>query len=129
MPQGQRKRVQILPGKFPDVGAVMIRWLKEPETRPGTVEELVDQLSGLAQIDTDIIRKVEFIDTPMDTALFRLPPLEMVQATLDWLDNANTTISGYQLPDYYGIDTAELDLTPSELFHSRIGDYTTGECR
>lgn len=125
----QKKRVTILVDKYPEVGAVFVRWVQDPESRPTNVEELQAQLSGLAEIDTKIIKYVKFVDTPMDTALFRLPPREMVEKTLAWAAGGNTNISGYVLPDYYDIDTSSLNLTPLELFHCRIGDYTTGECR
>lgn len=119
------KRVRVLPGQHAKLGEKMIEWLLHPSRRPKDIKQLAGQLAGIAELDK-VLKYVEFIDTPMEVAKFRLPPREMVEASLQRAQNVD--IADYGLPDFYG-DGADPGLTPLELFQSRIGDYTTGECR
>lgn len=126
-PQKLKKRVQIVPGKHAIVGARMIEWTLDPSTRPTTIEELKEQL-GDAVVLADTLKAVQFIDTNLEIALFRLPPRSMVQASYDRATNPDFDKADYMLPAYYGLDADDLPLSPLELLQSRVGDYTTGEC-
>ena len=130
MPTSTQKRVQIIPGQFSAMGEKVIEWVLDPASRPVTADDLRDQLEDIAVV-TNKVNAVMFVETPDDVALFRLPPKYMVEASEARVTNPGFVMSDYNLPDYYGItDAADLpnNMTPQKLFHSRIGDYTTGEC-
>ena len=123
------KRIEILDGMHAEVGKKMIEWVLHPETRPTTVAQLKSALDGLATIDEQKIKAVQFIDTNPSVALFRLPPKDMVQASVDRAEDPAFNIADYKLPGYYQVtNPSALGLTAIDLFRSRIGDYTTGEC-
>ncbi|MEQ9178837.1 MAG: hypothetical protein RIF44_09000 [Nitratireductor sp.] len=123
-----KKRIKILPGMHADVGRKVVEWVRDPATRPKTVAELEAQLSGLAVVDTTELGAVVFIETPMSAAIFRLPPRDMVEASIERASSSTFDLADYQLPGYYDTTAKELGISALELFHSRIGDYTTGEC-
>lgn len=128
MPNELKKRVQILDGMHDEIGKKMIEWTLKPNTRPQTIEDLEKQFRNLAKLSPEL-KDVMFIDTPPSIALFRLPPKNMVLASLARAEDEDFKITDYKLPGYYGdIDFEERGIDALTLFRSRIGDYTTGEC-
>ncbi|NKB58017.1 MAG: hypothetical protein GKS00_16970 [Alphaproteobacteria bacterium] len=122
-----KKRVAIVPGKHAIVGAKMIEWVMNPESRPKTVEELREQFGDAVEL-SDTLKAVQFIDTNMEIALFRLPPREMVEASFNRAKDPKFELTDYNLPAYYGLKAEDLPMSALELLQSRVGDYTTGEC-
>ncbi len=105
----------------------MIEWVFDPASRPTTVEQLKEQLGGAVTVD-DSLNAVMFVETPLDVAVFRLPPKEMVQASVDRASSGTFEPGDYPLPDFYQVDAGDLGLDALTLFQSRVGDYSTGQC-
>lgn len=121
------KRIKVIQGKYRQVGEIVIRWILEPTSRPQTVAQLRQQLDGYATVD-ESLTDVQFVDTPLDVAVFRLPPKEMVEASLARVQSNNFDRSQYRLPSFYGITADNLNLEPLDLFRCRVGDYSTSQC-
>ena len=121
------KRVKILPGKHRFVGEKMVKWALGEEPRPKSIEDLKKELGDAVEL-SPVLKKVEFIDTPLETALFRLPPREMVQASRNRVRRSDFEKAEYLLPSFYEVKAEDIALTPEQLFHARVADYTTGEC-
>jgi hypothetical protein len=114
------------------LGKKIVDWTLNPGNRPRTIAEFEQQLTGaLTVVDKTKTTKVNFIDTPLDTILIRLPPREILQQARDTYSNASLTVDQYDFPPYYEVDKAKMSeagTTPADLFYSSVGDYTTSEC-
>ena len=124
------KRISVT--DYASLGKKIVEWTLNPETRPRTIDEFEYQLVGaLKVVDKTKTTKVNFIDTPLDTILIRLPPREILQEAKDTYSNPKLPIDQYDFPSYYEIDLDKLKgkgTTPAELFYASVGDYTTSEC-
>jgi hypothetical protein len=127
------KRIRVINHRL--LGEKIVEWTLNPATRPRTIQEFQDQLTyALQVIDPTKTTKLNFIDTPMDTILIRLPPKEILQEAKDTYSNTNLPLEEYGFPPYYEIDKIHLDklkqtgVTAADLFYSSVGDYTTSEC-
>jgi hypothetical protein len=125
------KRVDIIDHAL--VGRRMVDWTLNRQPRPTTMQEFVTAMTGALTV-RDLTKTTTFggfIDTPLDTLKFRLPPASMIQQAESTYTNPSFDIVNYPLPQYYGVDLNKLKqagLTAAELFYSRVGDYTTQEC-
>jgi hypothetical protein len=124
------KRISVIDHRL--LGQKIVEWTLNPATRPRTIEEFQYQLTGaLTVVDPTKTTKLNFIDTPMDTILIRLPPKEILQQAKDTYSNAAISMDQYDFPPYYEVDLAKLKIkgvTAADLFYSSVGDYTTSEC-
>ena len=114
------------------LGQKIVDWTLYPGNRPRTIAEFEDQLKGaLTVVDKTKTTKLNFIDTPMDTILIRLPPREILQQAQATYTNTSLPLDQYGFPSYYEIDMDKqkaLGTTPADLFYASVGDYTTSEC-
>jgi hypothetical protein len=124
------KRISVT--NYPQLGKKIVEWTLNPETRPRTIDEFEYQLTGaLKVVDKTKTTKLNFIDTPLDTILIRLPPREILQRAKDTYSGPKLLIDQYDFPPYYEIDRAKMKqegTTPEDLFYASVGDYTTSEC-
>src|SRR5438067_1872286 len=115
------------------VGKKIVEWTLDPGTRPTTIEAFEKQLAGgLTVKDKTRTTKLNFIDTPYDTILIRLPPREIIQQAKDaYSATPPPSVDDYPFPAYYRVDPAKVKaamITAEDLFYSSVGDYTTAEC-
>ena len=114
------------------LGQKIVEWTLDPGTRPRTIAEFEYQLTGaLTVVDKTKTTKLNFIDTPLDTILIRLPPREILQQAKDTYSNTSLLVDQYDFPSYYEIDIVKqkaMGTKPADLFYASVGDYTTSEC-
>lgn len=113
-------------------GRKIVEWTLDPSTRPTTIAAFQKQMEGAMRVkDPSKTTKINFIDTPLDTILIRLPPAIIIQEAKDKYTDPATTVDDFPFPPYYHADTAKIKadgITAEELFFSSVGDYTTTEC-
>ena len=121
---------QIEIADYIEMGRVVAQWSADPGTRPTTVQELRDQLDGIA-IVPERIRTVEFRQSRLDTLVLSLPPREMVEESIERMSDPMSD-GRYPLPQFYadhcrpGFGPV---MTPLDTLLARIGDQTIAQCR
>lgn len=115
---------------FIEMGRLVAEWSTKPETRPGNVAELKDQLDGIAVVP-DRIQHVEFVQSTLEKLYLRLPVKEMIEESIDRMSDPMAT-SQYPLPQFYadfyrpGFGPV---MTSLDTLLARVGDYTIAQCR
>ncbi|MFO1142790.1 MAG: hypothetical protein U1E59_10410 [Amaricoccus sp.] len=113
-----------------EMGRIVAQWTTEPATRPRDVDELKQQLDGVAVIP-DRIRSIEFVQGTLDHLVLRLPVKEMIEESLERMSDPITD-GRYPLPQFYadhcrpGFGPV---MTPLDTLLARVGDYTTAQSR
>lgn len=77
------------------------------------------------------IKAIQFTQSNMETLLVRLPPLPLVQASLDRINDDGQQGVAYSLPEFYAPAVNNPPTSKSaklSLFHQRVGDYTIAHC-
>ena len=109
-------------------GELVAAWVKDKNTRPKTVEGLIEQADEKLKTKVSVAgnqkRKVEFYDYDEDELPFLLPPADMLQPAQP---------GKYPLPDFYddAYDCKRRDLTQQEaekFRRCRLGEYTINNC-
>jgi hypothetical protein len=119
---------------FLNWGNLVLTWIRDPQTRPHTVEQLNTQLDKnnvKAKVDGPDSKKVEFWDYPgkNDPIQIALPTKAMLEERLQ-----HVTSGQYPLPHFYdiafgGATRAQLSRAESLDFAARrIGEYSVNEC-
>ena len=102
----------------------------DPATRPETVDELKEQLDGIAVVP-DRIKTVEFVQSTLDHLILRLPVKEMIEESLERMTDPMGD-GRYPLPQFYadhyrpGFGPV---MTPLDTLLARVGDYTIAQCK
>lgn len=113
-----------------EMGRLVAQWAADPATRPATVQELKQQLDGIAIIP-DRIKKVEFAQSTTDTLVLTLPVREMIEESIERMSDPMGD-SRYPLPQFYadhyrpGFGPV---MTSLDILLARVGDYTIAQCR
>lgn len=113
------ERVQVL--DYAALGRKIVEWATTPNLRPRNVHQLKQQLDGVA-IFPDRIKHVQFVESTLDTFVFRLPPADMAMESLEWIRDQPDTAE-YRLPGFYSAS-----ISHEEMLFSRIGDYSVSQC-
>src|SRR5438045_6634171 len=86
------------------LGRKIVEWTLNPGTRPRTIAEFGEQLKGALTVkDPTRTTKLNFIDTPYDTILIRLPPKDILEQARDTYV-PDLPIDEYGFPPYYKLD-------------------------
>lgn len=115
---------------FIEMGRLVAQWAADPATRPATVQELREQLDGVAIIP-DRIRTVEFTQSRLDHLVLAMPPREMIEDAIDRMSDPLSD-GRYPLPQFYadhcrpGFGPV---MTPVDTLLARVGDHTIAQCR
>ncbi len=113
-----------------EMGRLVAQWAADPSTRPADVDELKEQLDGVA-IVPDRIRSVEFVQSTLDHLVLRLPVKEMIEESIERMSDPLGD-GRYPLPQFYadhyrpGFGPV---MTPLDTLLARVGDYTIAQCR
>jgi hypothetical protein len=113
-----------------EMGRLVAQWAADPATRPETVDELREQLDGIAVVP-DRIKTVEIVQSTLDHLILRLPVKEMIEESLERVTDPMGD-GTYPLPQFYadhyrpGFGPV---LTPLDILLARVGDYTIAQCR
>lgn len=113
-----------------ELGRLVADWTRDPDTRPGSIGELVAQLDGIARVP-DSFKEVKFVDGEVETLVIRLPERGVMEHTLSALESLLVG-ERYHLPKFYD-DIYHRhfgpEMTPLDTFLARMGDYTIAQCR
>jgi hypothetical protein len=115
---------------FIEMGRLVAQWSADPDTRPTTVDELKEQLDGIAVVP-DRIKTVEIVQSTLDHLVLRLPVKEMIEESLERMSDPMGD-GTYPLPQFYadfyrpGFGPV---MTPLDTLLARVGDYTIAQCR
>ena len=115
---------------FIEMGRLIAQWSADPDTRPTTVDELKEQLDGIAVVP-DRIKTVEIVQSTLDHLILRLPVKEMIEESLERMSDPMGD-GTYPLPQFYadfyrpGFGPV---MTPLDTLLARVGDYTIAQCR
>jgi hypothetical protein len=113
-----------------EMGRLVAQWSADPATRPGTVQELKEQLDGIAVVP-DRIKTVEFTQSTLDHLVLRLPVKEMMEQSIERMSDPMGD-GRYPLPQFYGDHFRPgfgPVMTPLDTLLARVGDYTIAQCR
>ena len=100
----------------------------DKDGRPKTVGDLIEKVGDSVNFyNVTPTDEVQFIDTPTDKIVIRLPPLQLINAAERQFRDADFKLSMYPKPKYIS-DILSQSITPEYLFYARIGDYSTSEC-
>ena len=113
-----------------ELGRLVADWTRDPDTRPGSIGELIAQLDGIARVP-DSFKEVKFVDGEVETLVIRLPERGVMEHTLSALESLLVG-ERYHLPKFYD-DIYHRhfgpEMTPLDTFLARMGDYTIAQCR
>jgi hypothetical protein len=113
-----------------EMGRIVAEWASDPQTQPATVEQLKEQLDGIAVVP-DRIRSVEFVQSTLDHLILRLPVKEMIEESLERMSDPMGD-GRYPLPSFYS-DCCRPGfgpvMTPLDTLLARVGDDTIAQCR
>ena len=121
---------QIEVADYIEMGRIVAQWATEPATRPRDVDELKQQLDGIAVVP-DRIRTVEFVQSRLDHLVLRLPAKEMIEESLERMSDPFCD-GRYPLPQFYadhcrpGFGPV---MTPLDTLLARVGDHTIAQGR
>lgn len=110
-------------------GKLIVKWTKDPTTRPRSLQEFKQQVGGVIQLPLpDWIKDLAFVDSD-DTLYIRLPPRKLLDEALSAIGSS----APYDLPSFYARrildgDPASDAAGNTRLFHMRLGDYTISMC-
>ena len=115
---------------FIEMGRLVAQWSADPATRPTTIQELREQLDGIA-IVPERIKSLEFTQSRLDHLVLPLPPRDMVEESIERMSDPMSD-GRYPLPQFYadhcrpGFGPV---MTPLDTLLARIGDHTLAQCR
>jgi hypothetical protein len=113
-----------------ELGKLVAEWSTGKRVPPTNPAELKEQLRGIAEVP-DRITEVEVVQGTLQKLVIRLPVREMVEQSLDLMDDPMGEGS-YPFPqfysDYYSPGFGPV-LTPRDILYARVGDYTIAQCR
>ena len=113
-----------------EMGRLVAQWAADPATRPETVDDLKEQLDGIAVVP-DRIKTIEIVESTLDHLILRLPVKEMIEESLERMSDPMGD-GTYPLPQFYadhyhpGFGPV---MTPLDTLLARVGDYTIAQCR
>ncbi|MFT3975044.1 MAG: peroxidase family protein [Amaricoccus sp.] len=113
-----------------EMGRLVAQWSAEPATRPKTIQELREQLDGVAVVP-DRITSIEFTQSRLDHLVLPLPPREMIEDAIDRMSDPMSD-GRYPLPQFYadhcrpGFGPV---MTPLDTLLARVGDHIIAQCR
>lgn len=117
------KRIEVI--DFEAMGRKVAEWTLNPCSRPGSVDELKEQLADIATVP-DRIQELEFVSGTLSKLIIRLPPAEMLKESIDNISEDVT----YPMPTYYADKiNSPSSISNEEFLYSRVGDYTIAQCR
>ncbi len=125
---------RITVGNYPQFGRQIVEWSKmDPEDRPKTIGEVRKQLCD-ANVEFPPERfkdedPVRFVQSQKEGEwLVRLPPLEMVEASLKQIESGAGEYLKEYMPEFYTDYVCKGHSYDADLLYSRIADYTVGQC-
>lgn len=113
-----------------EMGRLVAQWSAEPATRPTNIQELKDQLDGIAVVP-DRIKTVEFAQSSLDHLVLHLPVKEMTEESIECMSDPMGD-GRYPLPQFYadhyrpGFGPV---MTPLDTLLARMGDHTIAQSR
>lgn len=118
------ERIKVL--DYRALGKKFIAWAKDPDLRPKTLAEFVQQTTGIVDPLPPYIKALQFVQGDKEVLLVRLPPAELVEDTEKAFDGAP---ANYPLPTFYE-DKFKHGRDPGNqaFFEYRVGDYTIAHC-
>lgn len=117
-------RIKIIANNYKAFGEKVVEWALHPSSRPTDVETLKASTDGILDIP-DRIKKVQFIESTLDTFTIKLPAPELAQESLDRFKDPNEV---YEIPRFY-YDRIKSNNVPNlDFLYSRIADYTIAQC-
>jgi hypothetical protein len=111
-----------------EMGRLITAWATGDQQRPQTVEELREQLAGIAVI-SDKVRDVQFCQGDTRTLVIRLPVRELIETAVSAMLDPQRD-SRYPFPNFYsdfyrpGISPV---MTPHDILMARIGDHAVSQ--
>lgn len=115
---------------FIEMGRLVAQWSADPATRPSTVQELREQLDGIA-IVPERIKSFEFTQSRLDHLVLPLPARDMVEEAIERMSDPMSD-GRYPLPQFY-VDHCRPGfgpvMAPLDTLLARIGDHTLAQCR
>ena len=113
-----------------EMGRLVAQWSADPATRPTTVQELREQLDGVAVVP-DRIQTIEFTQSRLDHLVLAMPPREMIEGAIERVTDPLSD-SRYALPQFYADHSRPgfgPVMTPLDTLLARVGDHTIAQCR
>ena len=113
-----------------EMGRLVTQWVTDPRSRPADINELRDQLDGIA-IVPKTIQSFEFAESTLDHLVLRLPAREMIEEGLDRTTDPMAD-GRYPLPQFYadhyrpGFGPV---MTQLDTLLARVGDQTIAQGR
>lgn len=113
-----------------EMGRLVAQWSADPATRPTTVQELREQLDGIAVVP-DRIKTLEFTQSRVDHLVLPLPPREVIEDAIERMSDPMSD-GRYPLPQFYadycrpGFGPV---MTPLDTLLARVGDHAIAQCR
>lgn len=119
-------RINVL--QYGKLGALMIKWAQEPDSRPKTLAEFVTMTQGIVEHPMpDRVKGLQFVQSNLEVLLIRLPAAEMVKESMD---RVSTATGKYPLPAFYEEYFVGGEHTnQKEMLELRVGDYTMAQCQ
>ncbi len=110
-----------------ELGKKVIKLALEPDSRPKSLAEFVQQTNGIIEHPLpSYIKAVQFVQPNLEVLLIRLAPAEMIQDTLTRLETAT---GKYPMPKFYEeYITHGKHQNQKEFFEHRVGDYSISNC-
>lgn len=121
-------RIEVI--DYIEMGRLVAQWSAEPNTRPSTVQELREQLDGIAVVP-ERIKTLEFTQSRLDHVVLPLPPREMIEDAIERMSDPMSD-GRYPLPQFYadhcrpGFGPV---MTPLDTLLARVGDHSLAQCR
>lgn len=113
-----------------EMGRLVAQWSADPATRPTSVQELREQLDGIAVVP-ERIKSVSFAQTTLDHLVLHLPAREMIEESIEQMSDPMGD-GRYPLPQFYGDHYRPgfgPVMTPLDTLLARVGDHTIAQCR
>lgn len=113
-----------------EMGRLVAQWSADPATRPTNIQDLRDQLDGIA-IVPDRVKTVEFAQSSLDHLVLHLPVKEMIEESIECMSDPMGD-GRYPLPQFYadhyrpGFGPV---MTPLDTLLARVGDHTIAQSR
>ncbi len=108
-----------------EFGRIVAQWAVDAASRPSTVEQLAEQVRGVA-IVPEGLRRVAFAQEDGDTVLFNLPSANALQHALEAAGDPQARQPA-PIPQFYA-DQLQPELapmlTPTDALMARLGDRT-----
>ena len=113
-----------------EMGRLVAQWSADPATRPTSVQELREQLDGIAVVP-ERVKTVSFAQTTLDHLVLHLPAREMIEESIEQMSDPMGD-GRYPLPQFYA-DHQRPGFGPvmtlMDTLLARVGEQATSDAQ